>query len=250
MTYAWADGRPTGQDEGRVASGLPNGRQQPFQGGRPRHRGVVERSSWHGGTVQEVALEITEAPVVHDRVDNLVYMLEDVGIRHVQGLHPQSWGSEAALQRLAFHVTQEPVRMVRRKCRVRDQRRRREPDAGSHAGSFDSVSQRLQAFGEAVGVGSEPIAPRRLPPIVQLEQLQWQLSAFLALREHAQGFHNECLVHLRAMAIPRAPPHGLRPAGSDFAVRGQRCQILPRGTSTQAAAFVVGVREWQDEGPI
>ena len=191
-----------------------------------RERAVVAAVGGHRGAVEEVALEVAEAPLVDERAHDAAHVRERLRVRDVEREHPQPGRRVPAVDGAAARVAQDPLGVRRRERRVLGERRRREPQPGDEARRARGGGERAQPVGE-LGVRREPVAPRRLPAVVELDEERAALvGRQLAARRHQPQLLGR-LEHQRRrdrrpVAVPRAPADGRRLRRRGARERGDR----------------------------
>ena len=108
-----AERSATRKHEDVLARLLTHRRHQAMQRRRTGDRWVVRHAARHRCRVQEVELEITEAPYVHGGAYDSAHIANGARVAHVKCVDPHAWSGEAALDRAARRIPQDPLWMLR-----------------------------------------------------------------------------------------------------------------------------------------
>ena len=192
------DERPGAQEEGLLPGGVAHEPQPGAVGLLPVDLAVPVAGD--GGGVDEVELEVAEAPPVDDLGDELAHVGLGGGVGRVQRVvvaAPVGAGHGQS----AVGVVDEHLRVVAHGPRAGQGDEGRHPQARLHAGLPDPTRGGLHPVAEALA--GLPVADRDLPAVVDLKRLEAQLGD---LRDLAlEGLLRDALV----VGVPGAP-HALR----------------------------------------
>ena len=109
--------------------------------------------------------------------DDATDVTERAGVRHVERIDPQARRRPAALERRARRRAQHPLRMLGHQPRALGHRGRRNPQARHQPGGGGGGGDGLESVWEACARWGEPIAPCALPAVVELREMQDDITA-------------------------------------------------------------------------
>ena len=185
------------EEEGVLTDALPD-RPHPRRPGLLAGHRLVEPVP-EQRVVGEVHLQPLEAPLLHERCEQVGQVRLHVGVRQVEDL------VVAAYQRAHRRAVGQPVGVGLGRLAVLAQGERRHPQARDQAPVADLLAQPGRTVGEAV-LPPPPVAVVGLVAVVDLEPVEAPVAQLGG--HHVQALHHQRLVDVRAVAAggARAAP--------------------------------------------
>mmetsp|Transcript_65686 Transcript_65686/g.207847 ORF Transcript_65686/g.207847 Transcript_65686/m.207847 type:complete len:249 (+) Transcript_65686:525-1271(+) len=228
-----ADGAPAPRDVRARPRGLPD----DLEG--PRHHlgaggGLVMPVSGECCGVEEVELEEGEAPLVHGGADEHVEVRLDLGLGDIHDSEELARVGVARVDRPPIE-SQEPVGVLSNDLAPSVRSKGGHPQPRGQPSGLDLGGEGLHAGREA-GVVIEPVPPRGLVPVVQLQHSQGKVRVLVQHEAHVRD--HRAFRHVLEVMVPAAPPHGDLLCTPRVVMRSHGVQVCSQGLPRQGGLWL------------